>query len=261
MQCFVISPIGEEGSDTRKASDDVFEFIIQEALVPLGFTVERADMIAESGLITTQIIERIVSSDLVVADLTHHNANVFYELAIRHITGKPFIHMISEDDKIPFDVAASRTIIYSTDLAGAKRAKHELAKQAQAFRDHSCKVESPVSVALDLKALSSSEDPVQTALGRIEVEMTKIRSEVATAMKLQSQAFGRGILDFAVGTALGSEKTGWTEERLELLKSMWGDGASATQIAEALGGITRNAVIGKIHRLGLNNRKTDSDGE
>ncbi|WP_055038963.1 GcrA family cell cycle regulator [Blastochloris viridis] len=51
----------------------------------------------------------------------------------------------------------------------------------------------------------------------------------------------------------------WNEERIELLKKLWADGLSASQIAAELGGITRNAVIGKVHRLGLSGRaKTPS---
>jgi GcrA cell cycle regulator len=46
----------------------------------------------------------------------------------------------------------------------------------------------------------------------------------------------------------------WTDERVELLKKLWADGLSASQIAAELGGITRNAVIGKVHRLGLAGR-------
>ncbi|MBX6426210.1 MAG: GcrA cell cycle regulator [Variibacter sp.] len=46
----------------------------------------------------------------------------------------------------------------------------------------------------------------------------------------------------------------WTEERVELLKKLWAEGLSASQIAAELGGITRNAVIGKVHRLGLSGR-------
>ncbi len=46
----------------------------------------------------------------------------------------------------------------------------------------------------------------------------------------------------------------WTEERVETLKKMWAEGQSASQIAKELGGVTRNAVIGKVHRLGLSNR-------
>ena len=48
----------------------------------------------------------------------------------------------------------------------------------------------------------------------------------------------------------------WTDERVELLTKMWGEGQSASQIAKELGGVTRNAVIGKVHRLGLSNRAT-----
>lgn len=46
----------------------------------------------------------------------------------------------------------------------------------------------------------------------------------------------------------------WTDERVELLKKLWGEGLSASQIAAELGGVTRNAVIGKVHRLGLSGR-------
>jgi GcrA cell cycle regulator len=53
----------------------------------------------------------------------------------------------------------------------------------------------------------------------------------------------------------------WTDERVELLKKLWSDGLSASQIAAELGGITRNAVIGKVHRLGLSGRaKSTSAG-
>jgi GcrA cell cycle regulator len=48
----------------------------------------------------------------------------------------------------------------------------------------------------------------------------------------------------------------WTDDRVEVLKTLWLDGKSASQIAKELGGVTRNAVIGKVHRLGLSNRAT-----
>lgn len=50
----------------------------------------------------------------------------------------------------------------------------------------------------------------------------------------------------------------WTDERVELLKKLWGEGLSASQIAGRLGSVTRNAVIGKVHRLGLSGRATTS---
>ena len=53
----------------------------------------------------------------------------------------------------------------------------------------------------------------------------------------------------------------WTDERVELLKKMWAEGQSASQIAKELGSVTRNAVIGKVHRLGLSNRVGGAEGK
>lgn len=56
--------------------------------------------------------------------------------------------------------------------------------------------------------------------------------------------------------------TGWTDDRVELLSKLWGEGLSASQIAAALGGgVTRNAVIGKVHRLGLSGRAKTGAGQ
>ena len=51
----------------------------------------------------------------------------------------------------------------------------------------------------------------------------------------------------------------WTDERVETLKRMWSEGQSASAIAKELGGVTRNAVIGKVHRLGLSNRNDEAE--
>src|SRR5215471_11289713 len=63
-----------------------------------------------------------------------------------------------------------------------------------------------------------------------------------------------GIVRVAAGTNEDNKTMMWTDERVELLKKLWTDGLSASQIAAELGGITRNAVIGKVHRLGLSGR-------
>lgn len=98
--CFVISPIGEEGSETRERSDKVLKYIICDSVEQLGYEVVRADKISEPGIITTQIIEHIIDSDLVIADLTDKNPNVFYELALRHAIRKPLIQMIMKGEII-----------------------------------------------------------------------------------------------------------------------------------------------------------------
>src|SRR6266545_4850911 len=69
-----------------------------------------------------------------------------------------------------------------------------------------------------------------------------------------------------LGTICGASEAGmeWTEQRIEMLRRLWGQGQTASQIAVALGGVTRNAVIGKAHRLGLTGRpspiKRDANG-
>jgi hypothetical protein len=95
--------------------------------------VHRADEIQKPGLITQQVIEEVVNADLVVADLTDHNPNAFYELALRHVTQKPVVHMVLRGQQIPFDITHQRTIFYDTkDLAAAERAKTDLSEHAAA---------------------------------------------------------------------------------------------------------------------------------
>ena len=79
--CFVISPIGEPSSSTRRKSDQVLRHIIRPAVEP-AYRAVRADEIAEPGLITSQIMQHVIEDDLVISDLTDLNPNVLYELAV-----------------------------------------------------------------------------------------------------------------------------------------------------------------------------------
>lgn len=94
--CFMITPIGKEGSDVRKNADEVLDYIVNPICKEYGYSVVRADKMANSGLITKAIIEQIITADLVIADLTGNNPNVFYELAIRHSYRKPTIQIVKD---------------------------------------------------------------------------------------------------------------------------------------------------------------------
>jgi hypothetical protein len=126
--CFVVAPIGADGSETRKRSNTILKHIFKAALEPAGFEVTRADEISTPGSITHQVLRRILSSELVVA-LTDHNPNVFYELAARHASGKPVIHTILADQQIPFDIADMRTIRFALDPDGVAEAREKLMAQ------------------------------------------------------------------------------------------------------------------------------------
>lgn len=108
--CFYITPIGEEESEIRKHSDLMLENIVAPALEEFGLNVVRADKISKPGMITKQILNYITKSKLVIADLSFHNPNVFYELAIRHMRGLPTVHLIRSADSVPFDISGFRTI-------------------------------------------------------------------------------------------------------------------------------------------------------
>jgi hypothetical protein len=113
--CFFIAPIGEEGSEDRQHSDMILASFIERAVDGMGLHVVRADKITQPGLITAQVIQYILKSKVVIADLSFHNPNVFYELAIRHMTGLPAVHIVRRGDKLPFDLKDFRTITINTD--------------------------------------------------------------------------------------------------------------------------------------------------
>ena len=112
-RCFVISPIGDEGSEIRDHADDVFEFIIKPALKGTGIKPVRSDHMSETGRITEQMFREILHADLCVAVLTGYNANVFYELAVAQCAARPIIVLIEEGHELPFDVKDLRAIDYS----------------------------------------------------------------------------------------------------------------------------------------------------
>ena len=108
--CFVISALGRPGSRTRQRSDQVFNCIIAPAAKKCGYKAVRADMVSEPGAITEAIIHYIKEAPMVVADLTDHNPNVFYELGYRQASKKPVVQLIQTDQSVPFDLSAIQTI-------------------------------------------------------------------------------------------------------------------------------------------------------
>lgn len=129
-KCFIITPIGDEGSETFRMAKGVIESVIKPVLERNGFEdIKPAYEILESGMIGNQIVDRIVNDDLVIANLTGNNPNVMYELAIRHAAAKPIIHICENGTNLPFDIKDSRTIFYKNDMLGTK----ELIERLECF--------------------------------------------------------------------------------------------------------------------------------
>lgn len=161
--CFYITPIGQEGSEERNHSDLFLNSIVEPALEEFGLNVVRADKISVPGMITSQIIEHIVNSKLVIADLSFHNPNVFYELSLRHTFNLPTIHLIRKSDYIPFDLNNFRTIVIDTTSI------YTLVPQLETYR---------TSVAMQVRQLIESpeimENPISAYMEKIG-KSTKIK--------------------------------------------------------------------------------------
>jgi hypothetical protein len=125
--CFVIAPIDSDDSDTRQRTEDLLSYVI-EPVVDNGFglDVEVAHHIDEPGNITRQVMEFLFEADLVIADLTEHNPNVMYELAVRHATGLPVVTIALDGTKLPFDIGPQRTKFYELGFGGAEDFKVKL---------------------------------------------------------------------------------------------------------------------------------------
>ena len=149
--CFYITPIGDEGSDQRKHSDLFMGALIEPALAEFGLNLVRADKIGEAGMITGQVIEHIVASKLVIVDLSYHNPNVFYELALRHAVRKPIVQISRAADKLPFDISQVRTIVVDTAdiytfVPQLESLKAQIAAQIRKTLEEASDVENPLSV-------------------------------------------------------------------------------------------------------------------
>jgi hypothetical protein len=176
--CFVIMPIGDESSETRRRSDQVLKHIIKPAAELCGYAAIRADEIDKPGLITSQVIQRVIDDPLVIADLTETNPNVFYELAIRHAIRKPLVQIIEKGQRIPFDVAGTRTVhVDHKDLDSVSSAKEEIVRQIKQLEADPTDLETPISISRDLQILKQSDNPKDRSIADLLSVISEMRAE------------------------------------------------------------------------------------
>lgn len=203
--CFFITPIGKPDSPERRRADQVQKYILREVL-GAKYKVVRADELPHPGSITHQIIHLLYNADLVIADLTGSNANVAYELAVRHAFNKVSIHLIDKADDIPFDLKDERTIVFDlSDLDSNKQCKDELKRTIASIMQGKVEYTSPVFRTLSVVAATAEEkegfletladkvDGIANDVGSIESTLTfsdideidSIKDGVEALMKAQ----------------------------------------------------------------------------
>lgn len=132
--CFIVCPIGNEGSETRKRSDTLLNYVLKPVCIDCGFKAIRVDELNTGNSISQSIVDHLKTADLVIADLTEHNPNAFYELGYRTALGKPTIQIKSKGESLPFDVTTIQTFDYNlTDLAEIDSFKNRIKQTIQSY--------------------------------------------------------------------------------------------------------------------------------
>ena len=177
-KCFVISPIGEEGSEIRKRADKVFKYIISPVCEESGFEAIRVDKVNQADSITQTIIDYITASELVIADITGHNPNAFYEMGYRASTGRPMIHLKEKNEKIPFDIAGIRTFDYDlSDLDSVAEIKTRLIKTIGAM-SFECEESTNLEQELLSQEFRCDNSQLLPILYEIQDEISSLKTEI-----------------------------------------------------------------------------------
>lgn len=135
---FVLMPFSQQ-------FDDLYSHFIKNPLEKEGFDVKRADDIQSTRNILRDVFEGIANRDLIVADLTESNPNVFYELGIAHAFRKPTILLTQQIEETPFDLQGYRLIPYSRDFVEIEKSKQQLIDLAKEFLRGTLPAGSPIA--------------------------------------------------------------------------------------------------------------------
>lgn len=187
-KCLIICPIGDEGSQTRANADKLLKHIIVPICEECGFNPVRVDKINDANSITQTIIEHLEEDDLVIADITEHNPNVFYEMGYRARAKKPMIYLRRKGESLPFDVNTMRTYEYDlTDLDSVEDIKQRLSNTISTFTFQDTEVvkeENPgdnVSPAV-MQILYQILDSIKVLKEDIKSEVNKFNSDTIGAI-------------------------------------------------------------------------------
>jgi hypothetical protein len=197
--CFVVGPIGDDGTPTRGHAD----WLLDEIITPVfaehfkEFEVIRSDKIAQPGMIDSQMINHLLDAELVIADMSFQNANAFYEMGLRHMERKPIIHMFRAGEVIPFDVKPYRAIPFAFEHPKQRyEARDQLKQAVDAVLARDYQVENPVTRARGYAELSRHAMPgMDVVLAEIETIKDRLTIAEDRATVVYPTAMGRTPLD------------------------------------------------------------------
>lgn len=161
--CFIVTAIGESGTPTRERADNVYRYLIAPVCEELGYKPVRVDHVNAVDNINETVINYLKTAPMVVADMTEHNPNAFYELGFRQALELPLVPIIKVGERLPFDVMTTRTVFYDTDVAKIEESKENLKAKIQSFENF----EMPESRAERSLTLDDLNDNLTKKLNKI----------------------------------------------------------------------------------------------
>lgn len=168
-KCFVILPFSETTSTHSEEYWNIFYKIIKSILKENNYECSRSEVGPYN--LTTNIIKNINDSDLVIAVLTDLNANVWYELGIRHALKNGTIMLMQEGHKVPFDINSCGIIFYKDTIGLKEELESEIGKYIEKLNTQSC--DSPVQSVLGHRIDKAYESKLEEFMQRILNRMPK----------------------------------------------------------------------------------------
>lgn len=192
-KCFIISPIGSPDSPERIHSDLVCKHIIIPATEKCGYKAERSDKYPDPTMIPTKVIQHLIEDDLIIAVLSGNNANVFYELAIRHAKMLPCIHLLEVGSEVPFDITGMHMIRYNLKNWDSPQECIKDLEEAIKITEKRENAVNPISTALAIHESIISEDVKFKNFGIMYQQLQQLSSDlrrlISSAQYQYNQSF------------------------------------------------------------------------
>ena len=192
---FIISPIGDEGTPIRNRADVIADYIVAPVAEEFDLRVDRSDRDPTPGPITSKLLRSMLDSRIIVADLTGHNPNVFYELCFAHSFGLPVVILIDKAENLPFDTKNERAISLgdegSIDMQQGEIAKQKLRDAFNKVLEEGYKSNSLVNEVAGVQNIENMtpEDPVASELQAIKQRVDQIYKAVGTSGSSKQSGF------------------------------------------------------------------------
>lgn len=183
---FVVSQIGDDGTQIRERANEIADFIIAPVASEFGLEVDRSDRDPTPGPITSKLLRSILSSRVIVADLTGNNPNVFYELSFAHSFGLPVVILTDKTENLPFDLKNERVISLNDEgaigLQQGERAKKSLKAAFEIVLKEGYKPDSLVTEVAGVQNIESMtpDNPIASELAALKQSINQLYSSTGT---------------------------------------------------------------------------------